>query len=560
MKQTIKNIFLLLLLPLLACSKKPDKKEAPNSIPLISVQANLVKTNPFTFGFSATASDADNDPLVYTWNFGEGTSRQGSAKEDFSFADNNEYTVKVAVTDGKSAPVETSVRISTAIETITINSTQHYQTITGFGGFGAQDVPWSAGPFTSAEYIGRLTDLGVTILRDEVPTSFEYTNDNADPFVTDLSKYNLNTAVQGEHNPLGTRLQFLKDAKAAGISTFIATVWSPPSWMKTNNQLGNGTSSNAAPAYNNSPTSANNQLRTDMYDEFAEMCVAYVKIIKQQTGIDIYAFSIQNEPRFSQTYQSCVYNGEAMRNLLKVVGKRFRDEGLITKLFLPEDVGYLDGVSGMVLPTLNDADARQYADIVAVHGYALDGVTANSPSAQTWQTMYNWGGQYGKPLWMTETSGFKNDWSGAMALAKAMYTALKFGNVAAWVFWTLSTSTLDEYSLMSSAGIKSKRYYTSKNFYRFIKPGAMRVNASANESSGIFPLAFIHTPNQETTLALINDNSTAKVIQLAGAGLPASFNQYNTTATDNCTDAGIVSSTGRIVLPASSVVTLYHKD
>ena len=66
------------------------------------------------------------------------------------------------------------------------------------------------------------------------------------------------------------------------------------------------------------------------------MCVAYIKIIKQQTGIDIYALSIQNEPRFSQFYSSCVYDGDAMRDLLKVVGKRFKDDGIATKLFLPE--------------------------------------------------------------------------------------------------------------------------------------------------------------------------------------------------------------------------------
>ena len=236
--------------------------------------------------------------------------------------------------------------------------------------------PGAAGPFTSAGYINRLLDLGVSIIRDEVPTNFEYTNDNADPFVTDLSKYNLNTAIAGEHNPLGTRLQFFKDAKAAGINTFIASVWSPPYWMKTNNRIDNGTPNNSAPPYNPNPTAANNQLRTDMYNEFAEMCVAYVKILKQETGIDLYAFSIQNEPRFSQSYQSCVYNGEAMRDLLKVVGKRFMDEGLTTKLFLPEDVGWLGGVESMIKPTLDDAGARQYADIVAVHGYDLDGITA----------------------------------------------------------------------------------------------------------------------------------------------------------------------------------------
>jgi O-glycosyl hydrolase len=79
---------------------------------------------------------------------------------------------------------------------------------------------------------------------------------------------------------------------------------------------------------------------------------------------------------------------------------------------------------------------------------------------------------------MTETSGFSNDWKGAMKLAKGMYTALRYGNISAWLFWTISTKKLDKYSLMNSKGQKSKRYYVSKSFYRYIRPGAVRIAAS----------------------------------------------------------------------------------
>ena len=121
-----------------------------------------------------------------------------------------------------------------------------------------------------------------------------------------------------------------------------------------------------------------------------------------------------------------------------MVGKRFAADGITAKIFMPEDIGYLDGVSSMLQPTLIDVDARKYTSIIAVHGYALDGVTANSPDAQTWQTMYGWGAQYNMPLWMTETSGYSNDMKGAIDLSKAMYTAINFGNISAWLYWELS--------------------------------------------------------------------------------------------------------------------------
>lgn len=450
--------------------------------------------------------------------------------------------------------------ISTIVSTVNINASQTFQTIEGFGGFGAKDVYWCNGSFFNDAFINDVVnDLGLTIQRDEVPINFELINDNNDPAVTDLSKYNL-TTFEWSTQPLGVRIPYFKALKAAGVQKFIATVWSPPLWMKNNNAIGNGTTNQAsAPAYTTSPTSTTNQLRTDMYDEFAEMCAAYCKIFKQQVGIDLYALSIQNEPRFSQYYQSCVYNGTALHDLLKVVGKRFADDGLATKFFVPEDVGWFDGANGLIQPVLADAVAREYVSFIATHGYAFDGVTASSTDAQTWTNMYNCGAPYNKPLWMTETSGFANNIDGAIKMAKAMYTAFTYGNVSAWVFWTLSTATLNEYSLMSSNGEKSKRYYASKNFYRYVRPGALRIGASA-KGAEVLPLAFEHSGDNSQTIVLINTTTDTKLIALTGAGLLAQYNLYQTSATDDCADKGTVASNAVLSLPPNSVVTLYKKQ
>jgi O-glycosyl hydrolase len=541
------------------CSKKsgtiPD-----NHAPLVKLEEELKSLNPFTFQFTAVATDVDADPLSYSWDFGEGTIKEGKAMESFSFPENKNYTVTVTVKDGHTS-VKASIQVNTLVSEVSINENVRFQEITGFGGFGAQDVYWSQGPFSSPAFINNMVnDLGISILRDELPTSFELVNDNNDPLVTDLSKYNLTVQPEGHHQPLGARINYFKELKAAGVKTFIASVWSPPIWMKHNNQLGNGTTNqNSAPPYSITPGSNTNQLKTEMYDEFAEMCVAYIRILKKEADIDLYALGIQNEPRFSQFYQSCVYNGEALKNLLKVVGKRFKDENIQTKIFLPEDIGFLQGIEGMIKPTLDDPTARVYADIVAVHGYDLDGVTANSPNAQTWQKMYNWGAAYNKPLWMTETSGYENNYSGALSLAKAMFTALKHGNVSAWVFWTLSTSNLDAYSLISSAGVKSKRYFISKNFYRFIRPGAVRVEAVSPESENIFALAFQHVNENTKTVVLLNDQTSSKVVKLNGANIPPSYMHYITSDKDDCRDAGATDARNGLILPPKSVVTLYYK-
>lgn len=442
--------------------------------------------------------------------------------------------------------------IQTIIDTVSVDTSVTYQTIAGFGGFGGLRTWYSGGPYTSQSYVKTVVnDLGVTIIRDELPTSFEYKQDH----------YDINSSIPGLDTPVGDHFTLLKALKQAGVNKFIVSVWSPPAWMKTNNSVNNGTKNNSAPPYNPNPDSTDNQLRTDMYGQFAHMVVRYIDVIKANTGIDLYGLSIQNEPRFSQYYASCVYNGDALRDLLKVVADSLRVNNLQTKLFIPEDVGYMQGIENMLYPSLNDPEARKDIGMIAVHGYAFDGVSPSSADAQTWRAMYNWGSPYNIPLWMTETSGFKNDWNGAMSLGMAMYTALKFGNVSAWLWWTLSTDKLDEYSLMNSSGQKSKRYYVSKNFYKYIRPGAVRISASTNTSDSVYALAFRHRTGQTITLVLLNRYKDASVnVHLSGNGLPATFEQYGTSEKQDCKDLGTVGSGDVVKLEAESVMTLVGKN
>ena len=533
----------------IACKKSTGSSS--NHAPLVSLSASILSVAPYAFQFEAASSDIDGDKLTYDWNFGDGSATPGKAEQEHSYNDvNKSYTVKVTVSDGK-ANTSASTTVNTTTTVVTIDAATKFQTMQGFGGFGAKDVYWSSGQFTSASFVSDIIgDLGLSILRDNIPTNFEDVNDDKDPHTTNLSNFHYGSFTD--------HIEYLKDMKSAGLQKLIVSCWSPPAWMKTNKNV-NGPKADA-PAYNPNPTSADNQLRTDMYDEFAERCVAYIKVVKQETGIDVYGISLQNEPRFSEPYESCVFSGDALRDLIKVVGKRFAEDGITAKIFMPEDVGYLDGVSSMVQPTLEDAVARNYVSIIAVHGYALDGVTANSPDAQTWKTMYSWGAQHNMPLWMTETSGFSNDMKGAMDLSKAMYTAITFGNVSAWLHWELSQQTMDEFSLMSSSGEKSKRYYVSKNFYHYVRPGDYRIKASANDGTNIHPVAFKNDVANTTTIVLINDNTTDVAVKLSGANLPVNFNKYVTSANDNCKDYGTVNAGAAVLLPAGSVTTLYQKN
>ena len=104
--------------------------------------------------------------------------------------------------------------------------------------------------------------------------------------------------------------------------------------------------------------------------------------------------------------------------------------------------------------------------------------------------------------------------------------------------------------------VVGKKYYASKNFYRFIRPGAVRL-ATTSPDAAIALTAYEHVANGTHTIVLLNNATTSKTINLAmtGSGLPASFQMFVTSASRNCESVGTVSASS-ITLPARSVVTL----
>ena len=164
--------------------------------------------------------------------------------------------------------------------TINITPTTKYQTIDGFGAF-------SSGPEGDATYSERynrimataVNNLGLTVARNELAPEFELVNDNDDPNVLNLSGYNVGILA----------IKKFKEQYALGIRKFITTLWSAPAYMKLN------LAPNAIETF-----FQDNRLDSNYTAEFAEHIVAYIKVVKQETGIDIFAISLQNELQFNE--------------------------------------------------------------------------------------------------------------------------------------------------------------------------------------------------------------------------------------------------------------------
>jgi len=209
-----------------------------------------------------------------------------------------------------------------------------------------------------------------------------------------------------------------------------------------------------------------------------------------------------------------------------------------------------------------DAEAKGYIDALAVHGYS-DGASPTTAvsAAPMWKRLGGMARDMGnKGVWMTETSGLPETWDGAKDLAGGMYAALRYGNLSAWVWWMECGSGAASGSLeglLLSDCTHSKRSYAAKQFYKWIRPDAVRINtAFSGDSADLFPVAFHHPDNRTLTVVVINHGAAARTVSFAGGDCPATFERFRTSASENCAALGSVSS-NNVTLAASSVNTFY---
>ncbi|MGQ9844550.1 MAG: glycoside hydrolase family 30 beta sandwich domain-containing protein, partial [Spirochaetota bacterium] len=165
---------------------------------------------------------------------------------------------------------------------------------------------------------------------------------------------------------------------------------------------------------------------------------------------------------------------------------------------------------------------------------------------------------------MTETSGYSDSWevdsgSGAFNLALDIHAALYYGNASAWVWWQGSEdpnnpNTIQNFNLMHGL-TAGKKYYVSKHFYRYIRPGAVRVKADCSDPE-VYVTAYENTGMKTHTLVIINSDTVSKNINIGGNGLPTTFEVYRSTETENCVKLADYTTGDYITLPARSIVTL----
>jgi glucuronoarabinoxylan endo-1,4-beta-xylanase len=440
--------------------------------------------------------------------------------------------------------------------TITIDKSVRYQTIDGFGFFGACDVWWATQNLWNDSWGDKIIrDLGITIWRNEwFPPSTP------------------DAAQDADWNKQKPVVQGLKaKAEQYGVNLkFIVSIWSPPADMKWLCNFSWAGDVNATRSAGSVTTKNGGTLNPGKYADYAIWLDSCIKSYKE-IGVNLYAISLQNEPLFVEPYNSCTYTTFWYCDLLNNVGPVIKSSFPDVKIFGSENMLEMEGRSDNYQwfyhqAIKNDSSAAKNIDILAVHGYS-NGVspTSGSELAEMWANhAQQFSFPMNKPSWMTETSGYSDSWvssggtPGALNLAMDIYSGLNYGNMQAWVWWQGSEiSGISNYSLMSNNNC-GKKYYVSKHFYRYIRPGAIRVKISSNDPD-IFAVAFEHPDKGTNTIVIINGGNEDKSVTIIGSDLPSLFTIYQTTSgNDNCRESGTVKPGigNSFRLPGISIVTL----
>lgn len=445
---------------------------------------------------------------------------------------------------------------------VAVDFNTHYQTIEGFGGFGVQDVWWNpvTNLYSDAWADKVVNDLGITMWRNELQPY--------NPVSSNTASNGLDANWDKQKNAV---LGLFNKAKDSGVDLkVILTVWSPPGEFKTNvsNYSWAGDTKATRSGEKNS-TKNGGTLNPDKYTDYANWIISGLDMYKE-IGINVYAISLQNEPAFVEPYNSCIYTTKWYTDLLKncvpIIKQKYPDVKIFgSEHMLNNEASDNDMNFFFHRAIMKDPEALKNLDVFAAHGYS-DGVRAEAIRNHKilWENAYRYfSAPANKPYWMTETSGYSDNWAsdgktpGALDLGIAIGSSLKYGKASAWVWWQMSEfKTPKNITSMMSGTATGKMYMVSKQFYKYIRPGSVMLEAGSSDSS-LLSTAFYNDKSKTFTSVLINTSDQDKKVTLTGQNVPDEYKYYITTgdANVNAEDRGMIKN-GEIKIPANSIVTL----
>jgi glucosylceramidase len=388
-------------------------------------------------------------------------------------------------------------------ETIMIDDSKTYQSITGFGGSFTEATAYTLSklsPDKRAEVIKAYFDPkdgnGYTLCRTHI--------NSADFSLSNYAYTEVDGDFELEHFTIDRDRKWLipmiKDAIAVKGANFklFSSPWSPPAWMKTNGQMNYG-----------------GQLKPECRDVWARYYARYIKEYAKE-GITIWGLTVQNEPAATQTWDSCIYSAEEEGAFVRDhLGPTLEKEGLGDVKIMVWDHNK-DIIFERAEPILSDPETAKYVWGVGFHWYSGDefeNLAKVHDAFPTTNLLFTEGCQEG---------GVRlGAWDLGERYAHDIIGDLNNWTVG-WVDWNM---VLDERggpnhvdNLCDAPVIadttRNDVYYQSSFYYmghfsKYIRPGAVRIDSSATNEA----LEVTACKNPDNSIAVVVMNRTDEDIK-----------------------------------------------
>lgn len=296
------------------------------------------------------------------------------------------------------------------------------------------------------------------------------------------------------------RIPFIKRALATarGKMTLFASPWSPPAFMKSNNDMLHG-----------------GKLRPEFRQAWAHYVAKFIKAYDSE-GIPIWGVTVQNEPMATQTWESCIYTAEDERDFIKgFLGPTLKRAGLADRKIIAWDHNR-DLIYQRVSTILADPAAARYVWGIGYHWYEpWSGGTMMFDNVRLVHETFP-----EKPLLFTEgtADSFKaediHSWRLGELYGRSMITDFNDGAVG-WTDWNV---LLDQQGGPNHVGnycfaplhadtntgelTYTNSYHYIGHFSKFVRPGARRI-ASSPSRSALLSAGFVN-PDGRVSVVVMN--------------------------------------------------------
>lgn len=403
----------------------------------------------------------------------------------------------------KATPLFDNISEEVAI-TITIDDSKTFQEIDGFGytlnGGSALHIQ----NMSTATRAGLLQELfatdvnsiGVSYLRvsigasdlDEGPWSYNDLPDGE----TDIGLEQFSLAYDTLYL-IPTLKEIIKISPQIKI---MGSPWSPPSWMKDNNDTKGGS------------------LKPEYYAVYANYLVRYIQEMSKE-GILIDALTIQNEPLHPGNNPSLLMLADQQTEFIKNhLGPVFQENGINTKIIIYD---HNADRPDYPIAVLNDAEAAKFIDGSAFHLYggsidALSEVQQAHPTKNIYFT----------EQWVGAPGNFAEDFSWHME-------NLIIGATRNWsktvLEWNLAADEnqkphtdrggcdrcLGALTISGDVVVRNPAYYIIAQATKFVPPGSIRI--ASNLADNIPNVAF-KTPLGKVVIIVQNKFETSKKLKI----------------------------------------------